>query len=412
MTISDSAHFHRLWRVSLRRVSRYPLRSSLLILCAAIGVAGVIATTNYAAGGRARILAQVERLGTRLINVTAERSVNVADRARTGDIVTTLREEDYFALQREFDEFTAHSAIVSRSMRLKGAGQSRNATVFGVEPAYFSMKAWPIADGEIFDESALRQSSRVVLLGASVARDLFGDGDIRGETLFINRVPFEVLGRLASRGTGLDGIDEDEQVFIPLTTAMQRLLSVEHYNGLLFEVSPNVDIRVLTESIAGVMNERHATRPGRESDFKVRNAITLIDAELASARRLGFLTAWISLATLLLAGVGILAMAWIATRDRIREIGTLRALGAERSDIFRQFALEASLLALIGTLVGWLLGWAASVLLERITGLPYLFDVTTAVVATLIALAVNVTFACWPARKASQADPIWALRQS
>lgn len=412
MTNAANAHHRRLWRAALRRVVRYPLRSSLLVLCAAIGVAGVITTTNYAAGGRARILAQVERLGTRLISVTAERSVNVADRARTGEIVNTLREDDYLALQREFSaELAAQSALVTRTMRLKGAGQSRNAPILGVEPSYFAMKAWHLAEGEIFDESALRQSARVVLLGSRVARDIFGDGDIRGETLFINRIPFEVIGRLAPRGSGLDGIDEDEQVFIPLTTAMRRLLSVEHYNALLFEVAAGTEINEVTAAIEAVMQQRHRPLPGREPDFKVRNAITLIDAELGAARRLDFLTLWVGLASLLLAALGILAMAWISTRDRLREIGTLRALGARRQDIFRQFAYEAGTLALIGTAAGVMLGWASSLSLARAAELPYRFDVSAAVIAVLVALTLNIAFVCWPAFKASQEDPIWALRQ-
>lgn len=412
MRPKDLTHHRRLWRTALRRIARYPLRSTLLVLCAAIGVAGVITATNYAASGRANILGQVERLGTRLVTVTAERSVNVADRGRTGDIVTTLREDDYLALQRELsDDLTAHSAIVSRSMRLKGAGQSRNAIVLGVEPAYFNMKSWSLLTGDAFSAADVRQSARIVVLGSRVAGDLFGDANVIGETLYINRVPFEVRGLLAPRGTGLDGIDEDDQVFIPLTAAMRRLLGVEHYNALIFEVSRSTDVVAITEAIDAMMLARHRPAAGREADFKVRNAMTLIEAELASAQRLDFLTLWISLATLLLAALGILAMAWISTRDRLREIGTLRALGARRSDIFLQFAFEAGALALIGTTIGLALGAASSVLLARIAQLPYLFDLGTALIAAVVALTFNVAFACWPALKASEADPIWALRQ-
>lgn len=403
-------HRLRLASIALRRIRRYPIRSTLMLLCAAVGVAGVVAAANYAAGGRAGVLSQVERLGTRLITVTAEQSVRTANRGRTGDIVTTLREDDYRALREDFEEIVAHSALVSRSLRIKGAGRSRNATVQGVEPEYFGMKFWSLAQGEFFDEAAIRQSSRVAVIGNALAQDLFGSGYALGETLTVNRIPFEIVGVLDSRGTGLDGVNEDELVFIPLSTAMRRVMDVDYYAALLFEIDAAADIRAITADIEAVMTERQPPPAGREPDFKVRNSITLIEAELDSAKRLEFLGLWISLATLSLAGLGILAMSWIGTHERFREIGTLRALGATRGDIFQQLVFESGSLALLGTVAGVLLGWSGSVMMSQVFDFPYRFDSGTATLAVLVSAGLNVGFACWPAWRLVRVDPIDALQ--
>lgn len=395
---------------SLRQLWRYPLRSLLVIGCAALGVAGAITAVNYASGGREQVLEQIRRLGVNVVVVSAQQSRAVADRARTGQIVTTLTEADYLALRREIPGIVRSSAVASTGLRLKAGYLSKVAPVSGVEPDFFPLRAWTLAEGELFDAEDLRRSARVALLGHAVARDLYGDESPVGERLFINRVPFEVVGVLTERGPGLDATNEDGQVFVPLTTAMRRLLNVDYYNAILLEMADSGALAATARDVTALLRVRHRISPFRPDDFQVQTQTTLIETQLAATSRLGFLVGWIGRSGLLVAGLGILAIAWISVRDRTREIGTRRALGAPAPAVFFQFAFEAAVLAGIGVLAGLALGWAASRAVAAQAGLPFVFDQRNAGQALGLALALNLAFASWPALRAARLDPIQALR--
>jgi len=393
-----------------RQLWRYKLRSGLAILCAALGVAGATTAVNYASGGREQVLAQIRRLGSNVVTVTAEQSRGVADRARTGAIVTTLVPADYAAIQRETAGIVRSSGRVSGSLRLKAGYLSKEAPVVGIEPAWYGMKSWELAGGAFHTDEDEKRSARVAVIGATVARDLYEGESPVGERLFINRIPFEVIGVLRERGQGLDGSTEDGQVYVPLNTAMRRLLNLDHYGAILLEMDGPDRIPVATRDLTALLRERHRMSGHRPDDFRVQSQTDLIAAQLASADRLAFLVRWIGRSGLAVAGLGILAIAWITVRDRTREIGTRRALGATGPDIFFQFAAEAGCLATLGAFAGLLVSLLASRLLATQAGLPLVIDAGNAVVALVLAIALNLAFASWPALRAARMDPIRALR--
>jgi putative ABC transport system permease protein len=389
---------------------RYRLRSALIVGCAALGVAGAITIVNYASGGREEILGQIKRLGTNIVVVSAKQSRAVADRERTGAVVTTLVEADYRAILDEVLGPVSASATASSALRLKAGFLSTVAPVIGVEPPFFRMKAWELRTGNWFGPDEMRRSARVALLGHKVATELFENRSPVGERLFINRVPFEVIGILAERGPGLDASDEDGQVYVPLTAAMRRLLNVEHYNSILFEVPKLENIEQAETAIAQLMRKRHRSSAARPDDFQVQSQRELIETQIAAADRLQFLISWIAFSAILVSGLGILAIAWIAVRDRTREIGTRRALGATANDVFFQFAFEASVLAITGIVIGVGGGWIATRYIASRTDLAFVFDTSNAVLALVIAFVLNLLFAGWPAMRAARLDPIEALR--
>ena len=344
---------------------RYRLRSTLIVGCAALGVAGAITVVNYASGGREIVLDQIERLGTNIVVVTAKQSRAVADRERTGAVVTTLVAADYRAIRNEVLGPVPASATVSSALRLKAGFLSTVAPVIGVEPAYFAMKSWELGDGRWFGPEELRRSARVALLGRKAAAELYEDRNPVGERLFINRVPFEVIGVLVERGPSLDASDEDGQVYVPLTAAMRRLLNIEHYNSILFEI-PDLDQMAQAETaITQLLRKRHRSSAARPDDFQVQSQRELIETQMAAADRLQFLVSWIGFSAIAVSGLGILAIAWIAVRDRTREIGTRRALGATANDVFFQFAFEACVLAITGIVIGVGGGWFATRFIAR-----------------------------------------------
>ena len=400
----------QLVRVAWRQMLRYRLRSALIIGCAALGVAGAITVVNYASGGRKEILNQINRLGTNIVVVSAKQSRAVADRERTGAVVTTLIEADYRAIREAILGAVPASATASAPLRLKAGFLSTVAPVVGVEPTYFEMKAWQLERGRWFGPEDLRRSARIALLGHKTANELFETGDPLGQRLFINRVPFEVIGVLEERGPGLDASDEDGQVYVPLTAAMRRLLNVEHYTSILFEVPELGQMEQVEKAITQLMRKRHRSSAARPDDFQVQSQRELISTQIAAADRLQFLVSWIGFSAIVVSGLGILAIAWIAVRDRTREIGTRRALGATANDVFFQFAFEACVLAIVGIGVGVAGGWLASRYIASRADLAFVFDARNAVIALTIAFVLNLLFAGWPAMRAARLDPIEALR--
>ena len=395
---------------ALRLLWRYRLRSTLVMLSAALGVAGVACSVNYGASGTQSVLEQIRRLGTNVLIVTPAASRPVAGRVRTGEAVTTLVERDYATIRRELLTRSRSSAIVSASFWIKAGDLSKNATIIGCEADYFSIKNWTVTGGELFDATQERAASRVALLGRTVATDLFGNSSAVGQHIMINRVPFTVVGILTERGQGIDVGNEDNQVYVPLTTAMRRLMNVDHYNAIVLEID---NLRAMDASAAAVralLHQTHHIRFNQREDFLIQNQKTLLDTQHATASRLGFFLRWIAGSALLVSGLGMLGITWIAVKERTAEIGIRRALGASAADIFFQVLFESATLALLGCGLGFAISWPLSRIISSSPGLLFVFDVKSAAFAFIAAAILNVLFALWPSRKAACVSPLTALR--
>ena len=395
---------------SLRALTRYPLRSSLLVSSAVLGVCGVVCSINYGAGGTQQILDQIHRMGTNVLVVTPAQSRTIAGRARTGSLVTTLIDRDYLLVKSALLHRTRSSAWVIDSFWSKAGDLSKNAAVVGCEPDYFAIKSWPAISGEVFDAFQDRTSARVVLLGHTVASDLFGTQSPLGRRLLINRVPFNVIGVLAERGQGLDTTNEDSQIYIPLNTAMRRLLNVDHFSGVLLEIDDQQFMDAAALQIAQLLRQSHHLRANQPDDFNVQNQKSLLDTQLAASRRLYFYLRWVAASALCVSGLGIVAISWISIKERTREIGTRRALGATSADIFLQIAVEMLALAWSGAILGLFVSVPASWLVSDSARLPFVFDSGSAAIACAAAALLNLTFSFIPAWKASSVNPIEALR--
>ena len=391
-------------------VWRFPLRSSLTILSAVLGVAGALCSVNYALGGRQKAIDQLARLGSNVLIVTPQQSRSIAGRVRTGAIVTTLTQADYAALHREIPRFARSSAISTRTFLVKAGDLAKNnCTVIGIEPDYLVIKGWVVQSGNLFDGSDLRRSARVALLGSSVAKDLFGDAPAVGERILINRIPFQVIGVMRERGQGLDAANEDDQVYIPLTTAMRRLANVGYFSGIVLAVARWEEMDRAAAEVRELLRRRHVQVGKLPEDFQVQNPKQLIDTQIAASERLLLIVRWIGISALAVSGLGVLAIAWIAVKERTGEIGTRRALGATRADIFLQIVWEAAVLSSLGCLAGLALALEGSPVLAKWVNQPTIFDRSSAWLAVATAMGLNLSFALIPARTAARLDPIQAL---
>jgi putative ABC transport system permease protein len=365
---------------------------------------------NYGASGTKQILDQIRRMGTNVLIITPAQSRVIAGRARTGAAVTTLVERDYRAMKNEVLSRTRSSAFVTQSFWTKAGDFSKNGVVVGCEPDYFAIKDWRVVLGDLFGSTEDRTASRVAVLGYTVARDLFGASSPIGQHMMINRLPFTVIGVLSEQGQGLDVSNEDSQIYVPLSTAMHRLMNVDHYSGIVLEIDSLDSMDAATRESRLLLHQLHRVQPNRQDDFQIQNQKSLLDTQEAAARRLGLFLRWIAASALVVSGLGIVSITWIATKERTREIGTRRALGATAQDIFLEVACEMLALALGGGLLGMMLSWPASRWISESVRLPFVFDGKSAVLAFAASVALNLTFSLFPSRKASSIRPIEALR--
>jgi putative ABC transport system permease protein len=396
---------------SLRSIWRFRLRSGLILLSGLLGVGGVISAINYAEEGRLKVLNRIQQLGTNVLVVTPHLSRNAGGRAKTGTIVPTLVASDYAEILREIPEIEKSSATVTASFLVKARELSKsNCLVMGTEPDYAPIRHWQTTEGEFYGIQEMRRSARVAVLGATVWRDLFGSESPIGKRMFINRVPFEVIGVLEERGQGLDATNEDNQVYVPLSTAMRRLANVDYFSAILFKVARWDRMDETTVAIHQVLSKRHRAFGNLPEDFQIQNQKSLVDTEIASSNRLTFLVRCVGLSGLVVSGLGILAICWIAVGERVVEIGIRRALGATRSDIFFQFLFEAVVISVLACLAGVMAGWRSTESIAQGAELPFFFDWTSAGHAAGFAMSMNLVFALIPSRRAALLDPIRALK--
>ncbi|HET9784418.1 MAG TPA: ABC transporter permease, partial [Terriglobales bacterium] len=249
-------------RLALRQLWRFPWRTGLMLACGGLSAALVIAALNYTAAGRALFLGQLDAWGADTLTITPALSRSVGGRARTGAPVTTLRPADLAALLAAAPAISAAAEMATASFLAKAGDLAKNNTaIAGVSAGYFDLRHWPVASGRAFTPAEAREASRLALLGAAVARDLFPDGSPLGHRLFINRVPFTVLGVLAARGQRLDAINEDGQIYIPLLTLQHRLLLRDYDSAFFLAVSPPSAMGPVARQAAALLRRRHHLVP-------------------------------------------------------------------------------------------------------------------------------------------------------
>ncbi len=398
-------------RTALRALGAHKLRTGLTLLGIIVGVAAVVAMVAIGQGTRAEVLRKVENMGTNLIIVRAGQLKLVAGRRQqTGAVATTLTERDARAIADELPSVTAVAPAQSQKLQVKFEDLTTTTMVVGTTPEYQMVRNFYPITGEFFDDEQVRSSARVAVLGQTVVANLFAGRNPVGETIRIANVPFLVIGVLEAKGLDIAGQDQDDQILVPLRTALRRLFNVSHLNTIYLSVADGAAMETTATDVAELLRERHHLRPGSEDDFTVQSQSAMLEAQDALSGTFTLLLGSIGGISLLVGGIGILAMTLIAVRERTREIGLRRALGARRKDILLQFLIETGLLSVIGGAIGVLIGVAAAKVVSMLTGWPMLIPWAVALVAVVFSALLGLAFGVYPARKASMLDPIVALR--
>jgi putative ABC transport system permease protein len=401
-------------RAALIAVRTNVLRSGLTALGIIIGVAAVIIMVSVGAGAQQRIDSYIKTLGSNLLFVWPGSSFTGGVKGGRGTR-PALTEDDAIAIATEVDEVEVSAPQVRGGGQIIYGNRNWGTTIIGSTPEYETAHNWPVTDGRWFNAAEVRGSAKVVVLGRTVADQLFEGGEAIGHTVRIQRVPFEVIGVLYEKGETLSGSDQDDIVLMPVTTARSRVvggrqIKARQIHTMYVKVRSAEEIDDAIEDITQLLRQRHRIRDGRPDDFTIRNMSAVMEARLNTARVMTLLLAAVASISLIVGGIGIMNIMLVSVTERTREIGLRMAIGARGRDILAQFLIEAVTLSLIGGAIGVALGIGGSVLVAHFGEWPTVISPSAILLAFTFAAATGVFFGFYPARKAARLDPIEALR--
>ena len=397
-------------RIALKALTAHKLRALLGILGIVVGVAAVLVMLAVGEGAKRDVLGKIQGLGTNILIVSAGQLANVAGRPQLVGNVTTLDLRDAKAIMEECPAAARVAPLQSRKLAVKYGTGTANTSVVGTSADFPIVREFRTIAGRFFDADDVQGAQRVAVVGQTVLTNLGVGRSLLGGTIRINNVPFEVVGILEPKGVNYAGIDEDDQIFIPINTALRRLFNLTYLGSLYIQAKDERAMGTAAHQVTELLRERHRIRAGRPEDFTLQTQAEILEAAQETSQTFSLLLSSIAGISLFVGGIGILAMMVISVRERTKEIGVRRAVGARRRDILQQFILEAVSLSLAGGLVGILVGVAGGFLLSRMTGWPTAISPLAILLAFGVSAVVGVFFGAYPARRAARLDPIVALR--
>jgi len=393
-------------KILLERKVRTVLSLSGII----VGVCAVIVMVALGKGTEAKINSQITKMGSNLLLVNAGQVKIIAGRARQTKIVTTLELRDADSISESVPNLKYIAPAQVKKLQVKYGDLSTKTNIVGTTSDIIKIQNHSLSEGRFFDEDEDKGLRRVAVIGKTVVENIFGQQDPLGKIIYIGKVPFEIIGVLSSKGLDFYGADQDDQIFIPVKTALRRLFNLTYINTIYVKVKDGVSMKQATEEISVILRERHHLREGKDNDFTILNQTAILEAQQESSRTFTLLIGSIAALSLLVGGIGVLAVMLISIRERIKEIGIRRAVGAKRRDILIQFLSEALLLSIGGGIIGVVLGVAVSILTAIFAKLPLIIPMDAVGVSFLATFIIGVFFGVYPARKASLLDPIKALQ--
>ena len=398
-------------RIAFRALARNKTRAALTMLGIIIGVSAVIVMVSIGQGAQASVQAQIESMGTNLLFVSAGAQNVGGVRSGAGDSGTnTLTVEDLEAIRREVPSVSMVSPVVNARAQLVVADQNWNTSVQGVSEQLPDIRKWSVQTGGFFTDADVRSAARVIVVGQTIADNLFPGQDPVGQTVRVSNMPFRVVGVMARKGQDPQGRDQDDTAFAPYTSVQKKILGNTRVQVAYVSAVSAEATYTAQSQIAELLRQRHKLTPNEADDFTVRNMSDVAEAANQTNSIMTILLGSIAGVSLLVGGIGIMNIMLVSVTERTREIGIRMAIGARSSAVRTQFLIESIVLSLTGGFAGILLGVFASVVVPSMLGWPTLVSTASVVGSVIFSAGVGIFFGYYPARKAAALDPIDALR--
>ena len=399
-------------RIAVRALQSNKMRSALTMLGVIIGVGAVIAMLAVGTGASQRIANQIQSIGSNLLIILPGSTTSGGARMGAGTEPTlTLRDAE--AMKKECSAVAYVAPMLGGAAQIVFGHTNWSTGVQGTTPDVLSVRDWPIESGRAFTDQDVRSATKVCLVGVTVADNLFGGEDPIGQIVRIKNIPFKVLGVLASKGQSAVGQDQDDVVYIPVTTAQKRVFGTSFpgmVRTIMVEAKSLEEMGAAQQQIEALLRQRHHLGQRQDDDFTVRNLTQFLQAAEQSSHVMTLLLGAIASVSLLVGGIGIMNIMLVSVTERTREIGIRMAVGAKTRAIRMQFIAEALTLSMIGGIAGILAGYGVSKAISALAGWSTAISPFSIILAFGFSALVGIFFGYYPAYKASLLDPILALR--
>lgn len=404
--------FMSTFKISLRALRVNKMRSILTSLGIIIGVSAVIIMLSIGEGAKQRIQKDIESTGSNLLMIMSGSTTSGGVRMGMG-AKPTLTLKDSEAIKQRCPSVLEVAPTVSEVKQIVYSNQNWSTSVMGITPGYMTVRLWEVEQGRGVTPEDVKNATNVALLGSTVITNLFGDLDPVNKTIRINGMPFKVVGILKSKGQSGMGQDQDDTVFIPITTAQKKLFGTAFpgtVKNIAIQATSAETLSSAETEITELLRERHNIGKNKDDDFTVRNFTQMLETAKQASNTMALLLGSIASVSLIVGGIGIMNIMLVSVTERTKEIGIRMAIGAKAMDIRFQFLFEALLLSLIGGLVGVFIGIVGAQIIGLLSSLTVIISFTPIILSFGFSGLVGVLFGFYPAYKASLLNPIDALR--
>ena len=400
--------FSESFKIAISSLVANKMRAILTMLGIIIGVAAVIAMVGLGSGAQKAIADRVQALGSNLLFVRPGSSRQGHVHFGSGSMIT-LKMEDADAL-RDKNRYLANVLPeFSRNAQSQFGSKNWNTSIVGTLPEYGSVRNAKVEQGRYFTQEEVDNTERVAVIGVDVLTNLFGAASALNQTIRINQDNFVVVGVLEKKGQ-MGWMNQDDQILVPITTAQRRIFGADNLTGLTIKVLDETHVDEALVEVEKILRRQHRLNRDQDNDFSIRNQSDVISTMQETNKTFGFLLAAIAGVSLLVGGIGIMNIMLVSVTERTREIGIRKAIGARRRDIMMQFLVESTTLSLAGGIIGIILGVFCSYLLSALAHWNTMISLSSILLSFGFATAVGLFFGIYPARKASNLNPIIALR--
>jgi len=397
-------------RIALKAMLRNKMQTFLTMLGIIIGVASVIAMLAIGQGSKQSIEGQISAMGTNMIMIRPNSELQGGVRLESSSM-QTLTLADVTAIKKNCDQVDAVSAAVSGRGQAIYSANNWPTQIQGVGPEFLAIRKMEVNDGVMFTEKDVQQAAKVCILGQTVVTNLFPDGGSPvGKTIRFSNIPFKVIGVRVPKGENTFGQDQDDLILAPFTTVQKRILAITYVQNIYTSAVDENATDAAVAQISEVLRRNHKLKSSQDDDFSVRTQAELIKTFSSTSEMLTVLLAAIAGISLFVGGIGIMNIMFVSVTERTREIGLRMAIGGRGIDIMVQFLMEAIMISMAGGLIGVVLGVTASYTLSSGLGWPVLITNFSIIISFMVCAVTGVFFGWYPARKASNLDPIEALR--